>query len=81
MVRLKQLYSHDMLHTRFSTILNWLLLHARASRHWHDRPTMQPPGLRRGAWTLGPELLALISHIGSDIRNRSMIMMAKHDKT
>ena len=39
--------------------------------HWQDRPTMQPATFRRGARTLGPELLALMSEIGKTVRERN----------
>ena len=39
--------------------------------HWQDRPTMQPATFRRGARTLGPELLALMSEIGKTVRGRN----------
>lgn len=39
--------------------------------HWQDRPTMQPATFRRGAKSLGPELLALIADISKSIQNAS----------
>ncbi len=39
--------------------------------HWQDRPTMQPDTFRRGAKSLGPELLALMTDISKSIHNAS----------
>ena len=36
--------------------------------HWQDRPTMSPAMFRRGARTMGPELLQLMGEIGAAVR-------------
>ena len=37
--------------------------------HWLDRPTMSPAEFRRGAETMGPQLLELLAQIGGALRN------------
>ena len=36
-------------------------------RHWRDRPTMSPPSNRRGAVSLGPEVLQWLMWVGGNI--------------
>jgi hypothetical protein len=40
--------------------------------HWLDRPTMSPAEFRRGAETMGPQLLELLAQIGGALRNHSV---------
>jgi hypothetical protein len=39
--------------------------------HWQDRPTMTPAMFRRGARSMGPQLLTLMANIATAVRNRT----------